>query len=92
MMFVDASTVMVLLLAASLAGAIAGVLPAWRRIMGGDLPVRKLRLRHGQGSTRAEEMRCALCPVLAQCTRRLASGETEPMDNCPNRAFLPGRV
>lgn len=86
---IDASTFFVLLLASALAGALLGVAPTWRRLMGGaDLPVRKLLLRRGQSPTIAEEMRCALCPVRPQCARRVAAGAAPPLENCPNAALF----
>lgn len=88
-MTIDAPTVFVLLLASALAGALLGVAPAWRRLMGGDatLPVRRLLLRRGESPTLGQEMRCALCPVRRECARRVAAGGA-PLENCPNAALF----
>jgi hypothetical protein len=77
----DLSTVIVLMLAAALAGALLGVLPEWRRLMGGGLPIH----RH-LGVERLPfeaELRCALCSGRERCARRAA-----PLADCPNAALF----
>lgn len=77
----DLSTVIVLMLAAALAGALLGVLPEWRRLTGGGLPIH----RHlGTDDLPLEaELRCALCSGRERCARRAA-----PLEDCPNAALF----
>src|SRR6185295_5735410 len=90
----DAGTVAILVLGAALAGLLAGVLPFWRRIMGGDhrLPVWQfLRLRHDSLEGRTAllaELRCGLCDERAACLERLKSGAVLAPEHCPNAALL----
>ena len=76
----DAATVFVLLLAAALAGALVGVLPEWRRLMSGDLPIRRHLAAEASFDAR---LRCALCAGRAACARRAA-----PLPECPNAALF----
>lgn len=79
----DAPTVVVLMLAAGLAGLLLGVLPEWRRLMGGTLPIRK----HWGSQTGAPpfeaELRCALCSGRERCATRAT-----PLPDCPNQALF----
>ena len=79
----DAPTVIVLMLAAALAGVVLGVLPEWRRLMGGALPIRK----HWRSETEAlpfeAELRCALCSGRERCATRAT-----PLPDCPNQALF----
>jgi hypothetical protein len=81
----DASTVIVLMLAAALAGVLLGVLPEWRRLMGGGLPIHR-HLRTGRPSLEAE-LRCALCAGRERCATRSA-----PLPDCPNQALFRKEV
>ena len=82
-MTIDISTVIVLILAAALAGALVGVLPEWRRLMSGDLPIRK-HLHPGHESPAFEAtLRCALCAGRQACAKRSA-----PLPDCPNGALF----
>lgn len=89
MITIDASAFVALLLAAALGGALVGVLPAWRRLMGGatDLPVWGFLRRRGIGlgtiPVLQAELRCEVCDAKVQCRRLLAQGESVPAD-CPN--------
>ncbi len=77
----DLSTVAVLMLAAALGGALVGVLPEWRRLMSGDLPIHKhLRTLGVVARPSFEvELRCALCAGRNRCMRRAS-----PLPDCPN--------
>jgi len=77
----DLSTVIVLMLAAALAGALVSVLPEWRRMMGGGLPIH----RHiGEGHAAFEaELRCALCAGRQECAQRATA-----LADCPNAALF----
>ena len=81
-MVFDASTVVVLMVAAALAGALLGVLPEWRRMMNGGLPIHK-HLRRGASVPLEAELRCALCAGRQECARRAA-----PLPDCPNAALF----
>jgi hypothetical protein len=78
----DASTVIVLMLAAALAGALLGVLPEWRRLMNGGLPIHK-HLRRGASAPFEAELRCALCAGRQECAQQAA-----PLADCPNAALF----
>jgi hypothetical protein len=97
-----ASTIIVLLLAAVLAGAFVGVLPAWRQLMsrGADLPLWKFARRRGLRREAVEntlgaravvqaELRCALCAAQTECEKRLASPGGAPVAHCPNTRLFP---
>ena len=66
----DAPTVTVLMLAAALGGVLLGVLPEWRRLMGGTLPVRKHWRSETEGPPFEAELRCALCSGREKCAAR----------------------
>jgi hypothetical protein len=78
----DAPAVIVLMLAAALAGALLGVLPEWRRMMNGGLPIHK-HLRRAASVPLEAELRCALCAGRQECARRAA-----PLPDCPNAALF----
>lgn len=79
----DASTVIVLMLAAALAGALLGLLPEWRRMMNGGLPIHRHLRRAGASAAFEAELRCALCAGRQECARRAA-----PLPDCPNAALF----
>jgi hypothetical protein len=79
----DASTVIVLMLAAALAGALLGVLPEWRRLMSGALPIHKHLRRTGASAPFEAELRCALCAGRQECAQRAT-----PLADCPNAALF----
>ena len=82
-MTLDTSTVIVLVLAAALAGALIAVLPDWRRLMNGNLPIHK-HLGAGRESPRFEAtLRCALC-----AGRQTCAGRSAPLPDCPNGALF----
>ena len=89
MIIMDSSAFIALLLAAALGGVLIGILPAWRRLMGGgpDLPVWGFLRRRGIGletvPTLQAELRCEVCDSKAQCKRLLAEGGDVPA-HCPN--------
>jgi len=92
----DFGTVVVLMVAAALAGLLVGVLPVWRRLMSGDhrLPVWQF-LRRGDVSPEGRtallaELRCELCDERAACLERLKTGAVLAPENCPNAALLEG--
>jgi hypothetical protein len=90
----DFGTVVVLMLAAALAGLLIGVLPVWRRMMsGGQRPPLWLfpRGRHDSLEGRAAllaRMRCEVCGERAACLERLKAGIAQPPANCPNAALF----
>ena len=90
MITIDTSTFIALLLAAAIAGALLGILPAWRRLMTGgrDLPVWGFLRRRGAGvegrAALQAEMRCEMCDSKAQCRLLLANGADAPVTGCPN--------
>ena len=97
MITVQTETLILLLLAAALAGALIAVLPAWRRLAGQGLPVRSFFARRGVGVEGAAELqaeiRCALCETQARCRHLLAAGAETPPEGCPNAAlFAPEKV
>jgi hypothetical protein len=83
MLTMDVSTFFVLMLGSALAGALVAVLPEWRRLVNGGLPIH----RHLQGSGVAPsveaELRCALCAGREACARRAV-----PLEDCPNAALF----
>jgi hypothetical protein len=79
----DAPTVTVLMLAAALGGVLLGVLPEWRRLMGGTLPVRKHWRSETEGPPFEAELRCALCSGREKCAAR-----AKPLPDCPNTALF----
>jgi hypothetical protein len=82
-MTIDATTAFVLMLAAALGGALLGVLPEWRRLMSGRLPIRR-HLRRFAGPLPLEaELRCALC-----AGRRLCGTLPAPLAGCANAALF----
>lgn len=81
MIALDAATVFVLLPAAALAGALASVLPQWRRLVSGDLPIHK-HLAHEAPPFDAL-VRCALCAGSRTCARR-----SSPLPECPNAGLF----
>lgn len=89
MITIDASAFVALLLAAALGGALVGVLPAWRRLMGGaaDLPIWGFLRRRGIGlgaiPVLQAELRCEVCDAKEQCRRLFAEGAGVPAQ-CPN--------
>lgn len=101
-MTLDASTIIILILAAVLAGALFGILPAWRRFMtrGAELPVWKFSRRAGAArdavvSSIGEravfegEVRCTLCAAQKECEQRLSYVNAVPVFHCPNAALFP---
>ncbi|HEX6265819.1 MAG TPA: hypothetical protein VFZ81_02860 [Burkholderiales bacterium] len=82
-MAIDTSTVIVLMLASALAGALLGVLPEWRRLMSGELPIRKHLQRQGGHPSFEAELRCALCAGRKACARRAT-----PLPDCPNAVLF----
>lgn len=95
MITVQTETLILLLLAAALAGALIAVLPAWRRLAGQGLPVRSFFARRGVGVEGAAELqaeiRCALCETQARCRHLLAAGAETPPEGCPNAALFAKR-
>jgi len=90
----DTGTVVILVLGAALAGLLVGVLPFWRRIIGGGhlLPVRQF-LRRADVSLEGRtallaELRCELCDERAACMERLKTGAVLAPEHCPNAALL----
>jgi hypothetical protein len=86
-------TLFVLLLAAALAGVLAGVVPAWRRVWSArDLPVRSFACRRGVALERVErlgaELHCGMCQSKGLCGRLLATGAKSPPAGCPNARLL----
>jgi hypothetical protein len=75
----DVSTFTVLMFAAALAGALLAVLPEWRRLMGGGLPIHRHLARRGMIAPAEAALRCALCAGRNICGRR-----SEPLPDCPN--------
>jgi Family of unknown function (DUF6455) len=97
----DYATVVALLIAAALAGALAAVLPSWRRLMtrGADLPFWKFTRRSGVGrealendlgakAVREAELRCSVCAAQEECEHRLAGKDAAPVSYCPNAALF----
>lgn len=82
---IDAATVFALLLASALAGALLGVVPTWRRTLGGggDLPIRRMLAARGESPTLEAELRCALCAGRLICLKRKS-----PLPDCPNAALF----
>ncbi|HEX6318988.1 MAG TPA: hypothetical protein VFZ84_08930 [Burkholderiales bacterium] len=78
----DASTVIVLMLAAALAGALLGVLPEWRGLSGA-LPIHRYLRRTGASAPFEAELRCALCAGRQECAQRAT-----PLADCPNAALF----
>lgn len=90
MITLDASTLILLVLAAALAGALIAVLPRWRRMQeaAANLPVRGfLRQRDASLERIAAlqaELHCEMCGAKAQCRQLLAEGVISPVPGCPN--------
>jgi hypothetical protein len=91
---VDATGVVVLMLAAALTGLLFGVGTAWRGVQREmrEAPVQAALRRLGGGTLTAREVRnaevrCALCPARGSCAGRLRRGEPLPPE-CPNRALF----
>jgi hypothetical protein len=81
----DFSELVLVLLAALVAGALLAVLPQWRRLMrtAPALPIH----RHFAGQAGFEaELRCAFCAGRQECLRR-----GKPLDDCPNLELLQKR-
>ena len=96
-MSVDSGTIAVLVVAAALAGVLVGILPAWRRVMGGGhrrLPV--WLFRHGTcapleyRAARLAAIRCELCGERDACMERLKAWAAQPPAHCPNAALFEG--
>lgn len=79
MVTVDIPTFFVLMLASALAGALIAVLPEWRRLMGGGLPIHKHLRGRGVTPPLEAELRCAVCAQRQSCAQRDA-----PLADCPN--------
>lgn len=79
----DTSTVIVLMLGAALAGVLLGVLPEWRRLMGGALPIHKHWGHDTEAPPFEAELRCALCSGREKCATRAT-----PLPDCPNAALF----
>ena len=90
----DAGTVVILALAAALAGLLLGLLPGWRRVVGAghQLPVwsflRRQAASLGSRAALQAELRCALCGEQAECAKQLKAGAMQPPENCPNAALF----
>lgn len=82
-MSIDAATVIALLLAAALGGALIALLPEWRRLMSGRLPIHQHLRPRAQRPPFEAELRCALCAGRPECAKRAA-----PLDDCPNAALF----
>lgn len=93
MITVHTGTLVVLLVAAALVGALVAVLPAWRRLADlSRLPVWTFLWRRetnveGVAALQAE-IRCALCDSQPRCRRLLAAGADAPHADCPNAALF----
>ena len=97
MITVNTGTLILLLLAAGLAGALVAVLPAWRRFAGHGLPVWRFLARRRGASVEGPaalqaEIRCALCETQARCRHLLAAGAEAPPAGCPNAALFEEKV
>ena len=79
----DTSAVIVLMLAAALAGVLLGVLPEWRRLMSGALPIRRFWRKGAEAPPFEAELRCALCAGREKCATRAT-----PLPDCPNTALF----
>jgi hypothetical protein len=80
----DASSIFAVLLGTVLLGALAGVLPHWRAVVGSraDLPIRRFLSE----PTFEAEVRCAMCAHRKACAKR-----SSPHPDCPNARLLsPG--
>ena len=92
----DAGTVAVLVVAAALAGVLVGILPVWRRSIGGGHRLPVWLFRRGTDTPlepRAAllaEMRCDLCGEQDACLERLKAGAAQPPAHCPNAALFEG--
>lgn len=94
---VDAMTVVMLFLAAALAGLLFGAGSAWRGLQRDmrEAPIRLALRRHGgaraEREVRYAEIRCALCSSRRACEGRLRRGEPLPPE-CPNRSLFFSRA
>jgi hypothetical protein len=97
MVTLETGTLVLLLLAAALAGALLSVLPVWRRVSDDSrhLPVWRFARRSGRSLEGAAalqaELRCALCDKKEQCRLLLATGSETPLSGCPNLELLHKR-
>ena len=90
MITLDASVLILVVVAAALAGALIAVLPPWRRMQdaAANLPVRGFLRRRDNSlehiAALQAELRCELCGAKAQCRHLLARGAASPVPECPN--------
>ena len=96
MITLDASALILVIVAAALAGALIAVLPPWRRMQdaAGHLPVRGFLRRRDSSLERIAalqaELRCELCDAKTQCRHLLAEGAVSPVPGCPNAELFRG--
>lgn len=94
MITLDTTTFFLMILGATVVGALLGVLPAWLRLRAGAdaLPVwsflRRRRLAPDRHAAFHAELRCEMCDSQAQCMRLLAEGVDLPAAGCPNGALF----
>lgn len=96
MITLDTSTLVLVILAAGLIGALASVMPAWPAMRGGHaLPMWTFLRRRGATLERVSalqaELRCETCSAKLRCKQALADGADTPPGDCPNRAVFGSR-
>jgi|KBSMisStaDraftv2_1062788.scaffolds.fasta_scaffold1941103_2 hypothetical protein len=93
MVTLDTSTLVLVVLAAGLIGALAAVMPLWPAMRGGRaLPVWTFLRRRGTALERVgalqAELRCETCNAKLRCKQALAGGADTPPGECPNGALF----
>lgn len=93
MITLDASTLILIILAAALVGALISVMPAWHGMRGGrDLPVWAFLRRRdssiGRVAALQAELRCESCNAKLRCKQLLADGAVTPPAECANGALF----
>ncbi|HVL36039.1 MAG TPA: hypothetical protein VM489_10255 [Burkholderiales bacterium] len=84
MISLDLAVFLAVLAAFVLALAWFVALPEWRRLQASQSLELWRFLRRAPGDERDAELRCAACAAAPECARRLAAGETTPVEHCPN--------
>jgi hypothetical protein len=95
MITLDPSSLILMILAAALAGALASVMPAWQGMRSrAGLPVWTFLRRRGSTLERAAalqaELRCETCSAKRRCRQLVSEGADTPDAGCPNAALFRG--
>jgi len=95
MITLDPTSLILIILAAALAGALASVMPAWEGMRARrSLPVWAFLRRRGSTPERAAalqaELRCEICSAKRRCRQLVSEGAIGPGSNCPNAELFRG--